>query len=333
MDGDTNGQTDVFVHDREMGTTERVSVDSIGTQTLGTHFSSRRPSISADGRYVAFESYASNLVDDDSNGETQDIFVHDRVTKATELVNVHSNGTQANGLNPFSGHNSQHPSISADGRYVAFDSHASNLVDGDTNEQRDIFVHDRETGTTERVSVRIGVQSDGGSFDASISADGRYVAFQSSASNLVDGDTNGLADIFVHDRETGTTERVNVKSDGTQPTGNGNHSGSTSISADGRTILFSTQAPMVAGDDNGQSDVFAVNNPLYDATGVKVVDGADGTAEGSETWDGSGPESLFNAVNNEGYVGDQAPDYYDQVQPGTSDSSDVHGPPDNIRGH
>ena len=208
--GDTNDALDVFVHDRETGTTSRVSVDSAGTQAEGV---SGFTSISADGRYVAFGSRAPNLVPGDTN-DALDVFVHDRTTGTTSRVSVDSAGSQAEGGSAFT-------SISADGRYVAFGSAAPNLVPGDTNDALDVFVRDRETGTTSRVNVdSAGTQAEGvsglGNRDSSISADGRYVAFGSDAPNLVPGDTNDAQDIFVHDRERGTTSRVSVDSAGTQ---------------------------------------------------------------------------------------------------------------------
>ncbi len=149
-------------------------------------------SISADGRFVAFQSDATSLVVGDTNG-APDIFVHDRQTGTTTRVSVDSAGGQANS-------GSSYPSISADGRFVAFVSWASNLVAGDTNGREDIFVHDRQSGTTTRVSVdSAGEQGNGYSnFAPTLSADGRFVAFASDASNLVAGDTNGTGDIFVH---------------------------------------------------------------------------------------------------------------------------------------
>ena len=227
------GRGHVFVHDRLTGVTERVSVASDGTE--GDRHSGE-PSMSADGRFVAFVSDASNLVSDDTNG-VPDIFVHDRLTGVTERVNVASDGTQGNDQ-------SGGASISADGRFVAFSSGASNLVAGDTNlcfePQRscpDVFVHDRLTSMTERVSVASdGTQGNRDSGDPSISADGRFVAFDSGATNLVSGDTNPGGDVFVHDRLTGVTERVSVASDGTEST---TGSGGTSISADGRFVAFS----------------------------------------------------------------------------------------------
>ncbi len=150
-----------------------------------------------------------------------------------------------------------HLSTSADGRHVTFVSDANNLVPSDTNGKWDIFVYDRITGMTERVSVNSsGIQANGDSYHASISADGRYVAFESSASNLVPGDTNGRMDIFVHDRITGITERVSVDSSGIQAN---QGCGSPSISADGRYVAFTSWASnLVPGDTNGKCDVFLV---------------------------------------------------------------------------
>jgi Tol biopolymer transport system component len=227
--GDTNGWTDIFVHDRVTGETALISVSSDGAQANGDSWS---PSISADGRYVAFPSWATNLVPGDTNGR-EDIFVHDRETGETTRVSVSSAGVQANG-------HSLYPSISADGRYVAFTSDATNLVPGDTNDRMDIFVHDRVKGETVRVSASSdGVQANGYSEQPSISADGRYVAFYSRANNLVPGDTNGWADIFVHDGVTGEIALVSVSSAGVQANG---HSWSPSISADGRYVAFSSFA-------------------------------------------------------------------------------------------
>jgi len=148
----------------------------------------------------------------------------------TIRVSVASDGTQGNGF-------SSNPSISADGRYVAFTSDTSNLVVGDTNGFWDVFVHDRWTGLTTRVSIATnGTQGNGGSLDASISADGRYVAFTSSANNLVTGDTNGQEDVFVYDQESGQTTLVSVKSDGSQQ--NQSSSSRPFISSSGRYIVF-----------------------------------------------------------------------------------------------
>ncbi|MPV87021.1 hypothetical protein GCU85_09820 [Cardiobacteriales bacterium ML27] len=256
--GDTNGTTDVFVHDTQTGDTTRVNVDSLGTEGDRDSFSS---SISADGRYVAFQSFATNLVAGDTNGNA-DIFVHDTQTGVTTRVSVDSVGTEADSY-------SQTPSISADGRYVAFTSTATNLVAGDTNGNTDIFVHDTQTGVTTRVNVdSVGTEGDNGSYNPSISADGRYVAFYSSATNLVAGDTNGVADIFVHDTQTGNTTRVSVDSVGTEGDG---LSQSPSISADGRYVAFTSNATnLVAGDTNGTLDIFVHDTQTGVTTRVSV---------------------------------------------------------------
>jgi len=238
--------------------TTRVSVDSAGAQ--GDSQSSI-PSISANGRYIAFESFASNLVPGDTNG-TWDIFVHDRQTGQTTRVSVDSLGVGGNGM-------SRLPRISYDGRYVAFASVATSLVVGDTNSRDDVFVHDRLTGQTTRVSVdSFGVQGNGGSWSSSISSDGRHVAFESGATNLVPGDTNGTWDVFVHDRQTGLTSRVSVDSVGVQ----GNHLSFTpTISDDGRTVAFYGYATnLVPGDTNGTADVFVHDRQTGQTSRVSV---------------------------------------------------------------
>jgi Tol biopolymer transport system component len=242
--GDTNRASDVFVYDRQTGTTSRVSLRSNGNQANRNSYT---PSISADGRYVAFYSRATNLVRGDTN-RASDVFVYDRQTGTTSRVSLRSNGNQAN-------RNSSVPSISGNGRYVAFYSNASNLVRGDTNAKFDAFVHDRQTGTTRRVSVSSnGNQGNGQTWSAAISGNGRYVAFYSNASNLARGDTNAKFDAFVHDRQTGTTRRVSISSNGNQ----GNRSSYfPSISGDGRYVaFFSGASNLVRGDTNSRFDVF-----------------------------------------------------------------------------
>jgi len=240
--GDNNGFADIFVHDRQTGQTTRVSVDSAGNQGEKDCLS---PSISADGRYVAFETI-STLVAGDTNG-TSDVFVRDRQTGVTTRVSVDSAGNEGDP-------DSLDPSISADGRYVAFASDATTLVAGDNNGFGDIFVHDRQTGQTTRVSVdSAGNQANGFSYQCTISANGQRVAFASYASNLVAGDNNTVADVFLHDRETGQTTRVSLGSAGNQGDGDSFY---TSISADGRYVAFTTEATnLVAGDTNGEDDI------------------------------------------------------------------------------
>jgi archaellum component FlaF (FlaF/FlaG flagellin family) len=192
-------------------------------------FASFTPSISADGRFVAFSSLDSNLVTGDTN-IVSDVFVYDRVSDIVKRISISSSGIEGND-------ESRYPAISADGRYVAFSSAASNLVPGDTNGFLDIFVHDRVTSKTERVSVSSkGRQGNNEALwpdKISISADGRFVAFASHASNLVPGDTNSVLDIFVHDRLIGATERVSISSEGQQSNGS---SITPSISANGRFV-------------------------------------------------------------------------------------------------
>jgi hypothetical protein len=189
--GDTNAAQDVFVRDRKLGTTRRVSVSGTGAQGNSV---SVDPAISSAGRYVSFSSFASNLVPRDTNA-AQDVFVRDRKLGTTRRVSVSSTGGQGNSrsFGP--------PVISSAGRYVAFSSGASNLVAGDTNDSIDVFVRDRELGSTRRVSVSsTEAQGNRSSFSPAISSAGRYVAFSSAASNLVPGDTNGSFDVFVRIR-------------------------------------------------------------------------------------------------------------------------------------
>ena len=242
--GDTNGTLDVFVHDRQTHQTTRVSVDSAGVQGDGDSY---YPNLSADGRWVAFVSLANNLVASDSNRQS-DVFVHDRITHQTTRVSLNSAGVQGNG-------GSYYPSLSADGHLVAFMADASNLVAGDTNGASDVFIRNCLTHQTTRVSVdSVGAQGVGESFYPNLSADGRWVVFESEASNLVVGDTNGTLDIFVHDRLSHETTRVSVRSNGAQ--GNG-FSYSSSLSADGHFVAFTSEASnLVGGDTNDVADIF-----------------------------------------------------------------------------
>ncbi len=242
--GDTNDTSDIFVHDLQTHQTTLVSVNSSRMQG---NEGSYHPTISANGRYVVFQSSADNLVADDTNMNT-DVFVHDRIKNKTSRISVDSSAAQADGGSFF-------PKISADGRYVAFVSDAPNLVSGDTNNATDSFVHDRKTKQTTRVSINSrGKQQNSDSTDLSISANGRYVAFESFADNLVDGDTNAKFDSFVHDRKTKLTTRISVASSATQ---GDQDSVAPRLSADGRFVLFESRAhTLVAGDTNNTLDVF-----------------------------------------------------------------------------
>lgn len=266
--GDTS-YGDVFVRDRQTGTTERVSVGPGGVPSNGNSF---EPAISADGRFVAFGSDASNLVAGDTN-DHNDIFVRDRQTGSTVRVSVGPGGVQAND-------DSQEPAISADGRFVAFEARASNLVNGDTNGLADVFVRDLKDGVTQRVSVGpAGAQSDFRCFQAAISADGRFVAFQSQASTLIPHDTNQNLDTFVRDRVKGTTRRVSVTADGRQIDGS---SGNARISAQGRFIAFSTLSAISVHEKLVRRESVSVRDrPMKSTQLIAVVE--TGQAEESRT--------------------------------------------------
>ena len=242
--GDGNTAVDVFVHDRTMGQTTRVSVSTGGAEGDGD---STEPAVGANGRYVAFTSDATNLVPSDTNG-VADVFVRDRTSGQTTRVSVSTGGGQADGPSTLS-------AVSADGRYIAFTSLATNLVPADNNGQRDVFIHDRTTGETVRASVSTaGDEGNGDSSWASISPDGRFVAFASFSSNLVPADTNGSYDVFLRDSLARTTLRVSVSSFGAQ--GNGDSYGPSVSRHGGFVAFFSWADNLVAGDGNGFRDVF-----------------------------------------------------------------------------
>jgi Putative Ig domain/Fibronectin type III domain/WD40-like Beta Propeller Repeat len=276
--GDTNGSPDVFVHDMVTGATTRVSVASDGTQ--GNDYSWHVPALSADGRYVAFYSSASNLVAGDTNDMT-DVFVRDRTAGTTTRVSVATAGTQAN-------NNSRTVAISPDGSTVAFASDATNLVAGDTNAVTDVFAHNMATGVTTRVSVATGGAQANNTSDAttisenppSISADGRLVAFSSDASNLVAGDTNAQTDVFVRDQVAGTTTRVSLANDGSQATGGPSYA--PTITPDGAYLTFTSLATnLVAGDTNSTYDVFVRRLGAVSATVTVTNPGTQTNTAGS----------------------------------------------------
>jgi len=271
VSGAASGFTDIYVRDTCIGapagcspTTARVSVATDGSLPNGN---SRSPSISADGRYVAFDSSASNLVPGDTNGQS-DVFIRDTCIGASSCVpttfrvSVSSDGSEAD-------NDSRNASISASGRYVSFYSLATNLVPDDSNGYMDIFVRDTCLGaaagcvpSTSRVSVASdGAQGNSDSFHQAISGNGRFVAFKSFASNLVTGDTNGQPDVFVRDTCAGaigcmpSTVRVSVANDGTQA--NDHLDLLPAIDFVGRMVSFTSFATnLVANDTNGVADVF-----------------------------------------------------------------------------
>lgn len=244
--GDANGRLDVYLADRATGRVVRVSAPNPALPWSGPGRDSYGPAISADGRYVAFTSAAPNLVPGDTNA-TADVFVWDRTTRQTTLITRTPGGEQANS-------GSSDPVISGDGRYIAYASDASNLVPGDTAFSPDVFLWDRTTGTTTRVSTsRDGATPDSGSYQPAISGDGRYVAFQSYATDLVRSDPNGLPDVFVWDRTRASTTLVSTAPGGAPAEGASAHP---AISADGRFTVYATEAAnLTTGDTNGDTDV------------------------------------------------------------------------------
>jgi Tol biopolymer transport system component len=265
VSGDTNRAEDVFVFDRVERTTERVSLSGQGEAGNGDSYD---PAISADGRYVAFTSAASNLTAGDSNDEL-DIFVRDRDEGATVLASVGPQATPGDGP-------SVAPTISADGRIVAFESDADSLVAKDENHTGDVFVRDLVAEVTRLVSVGgLGVQTESPSFGAALSADGSSVAFESFSSKLVPNDTNGALDVFVADVRSGDIDRVSLATGGGQAN---DRSYSPSISADGRMVAFASFANnVVRGDTNKLLDVFLHRRDQATTTRLSVgPDGAEG---------------------------------------------------------
>jgi Tol biopolymer transport system component len=280
--GDTNLRSDVFVRDRLLGVTVRVSVDSSGAEGNDESDSSV---LSPDGRFVAFTSVATNLVANDTN-HAQDVFLHDRDPDGNGIfdegngvtlrVSVGSNGVEANSASLVGG-------ISADGMRIAFSSIATNLVPGDHNGASDVFGFDRSTQTTVRASVdSAGNEADGDSSGGVLSEDGLTVAFESIADNLVPGDSNQITDVFVRDLFAKTTVRASVDSSGNE--GNDLSTGA-SLSGDGRFVLFTSRATnLVANDTNGAYDAFL--RDLATGTTERVSVGASGVQGNAATYIG-----------------------------------------------
>lgn len=303
------------------GHLERVDVSTEGRSTKGS--CSRYSSISADGRYVAFDTDAP-LGDGDINEEV-DVYSRDLKRGTTELISRGVGGTPALGGADSPGclgrSLSWDPSITPDGRYVAFSSHAMNLVVGDTNGLADVFVFDRDRRVVERVSVNsegeqtisdVGCPTSGchgfvagHSTRPSISADGRYISFTSTASNLVRHDTNDFVDAFVHDRKSGKTIRVSIDSEGRESYPCSEPRSyqcyltwgeiASSISSNGRYVVFDSRSPdLVADDTNGIYDVFVHDLKTRRTERVSVAsDGTEGQdlqgnrVTGMSGWSGS----------------------------------------------
>lgn len=242
--GDTNGKSDIFVRDRLLGTTQRISVTSDGAESNNHSYD---PSISADGRYVSYTSWGSNITPGNPL-DVSEIVVWDRESNTTQLVTRSYDGGRINGV-------ANEPSISANGNYIAYQAFASNIVPNDNNNAYDVFLWDRTTGTSRLVSATSsGSPGNEESAGVSISADGRYVAYDTLATNLVPGDTNETNDVLVWDRYDGSNRRISVANDGTQANA---YSYEPSISGGGRFVAYTSAASnLVSGDHNNRLDVF-----------------------------------------------------------------------------
>lgn len=290
--GDTNGMADVFLRDRQTGETTRISVGANGVESNGI---SLCPVVSPDGRYVAFGTSATNLVPGDSSA-VLDVVVHDRVTSTNIRASLADDGSEPNA-------SCLVPWMSGDSRYVSFESAATNLVANDNNAVQDIFVRDTLSATTRRISESAGgVEADGASFLALISADGRYVVFNSEATNLVPNDTNGVADIFRKDLVTGEVVRVSVSTSGAQSAGTSFSSALGLTSPDARFVVFENDGDdLVVGELAGVKDIYLRDIDAGTTVRVSVDDSGNGADADSDlpsvTLDGT-RVFFFSAATN-----------------------------------
>ncbi len=280
IENDINGNAwDVFVHDRSTGTTEVISISSLGYQG---NQDSWGPSISGDGRYIVFCSTANNLIENDNNGFS-DIFLYDRISRTTSIISVSSTGSQGT-------HDSQYPIISQDGKFIAFESYANNLVENDpdrivyTVNEKDIFLYERETATLEIITTNLyGLSHNGQVNLSSLSSDGQYIVFNSTATDFIENDLNSAEmDVFVFDRETSTTKIVSIDSYGNQSSQSSYADfNSQAISSDGQYIVFKSNN-LMTNDLNASSDIY-IHNQFAGSTEIVSVD--------------SNGEQFYNAYN------------------------------------
>lgn len=253
---DHNGLNDIYLYEVASKTTKRIST-GLNSDSNGA---SLNPRVSANGRYIVFESSATNLINSDTNN-VSDIFLYDRITDQVKRVSVSNNQIEANG-------SSSQPDISADGAVIAFQSTASNLVPSDRNNRSDIFVYERNTQQTKRVSIHSnGTEGSSHSFAPSLSTDGHLIAFESFAPNIVTGDRNGL-DIYVHDQRTGLTERINLNNAGQQ--GNGAAKGA-AISGDGRYVAYQSTGTNLVPGSNSFFNVYLYDRQQQDVQRLSEV--------------------------------------------------------------
>ncbi|MFO0980853.1 MAG: hypothetical protein U1E76_03725 [Planctomycetota bacterium] len=314
--GDTNAAADVFVHDRVAGTTTRVSISSLGEEGDATSYlpfnMADARCLSSDGRFVAFVSGASNLVPND--GSPWDVFVHDRDADEDGIFDETDPGARRTeridqGMfkgPPFGMPGSQEPdgssgqdgiAITPDGRYVAFTSRASNLVLDDDVWWTDVFLRDRQSVWTRRVSVASnGKEAWGNSVLPVVSADGRYVGCVTAAENLDAEDTNGMLDVYVHDTKTEQTVRVSVRSDGSSGSKDNSGGFGCSMSDDGRFVAFESRAVFEHGDtccdDVYLHDRDADQDGIFDEPGAIRTTRASKDAAGGQPDGGSFSPSM-----------------------------------------
>lgn len=276
---DTNNAPDIFVRDRKLGTTVRADLTSTGAQ-ISTGAGGYK--MSANGRYVVFPSASSTVVPGDTNS-VSDLFLRDLKSNTTEMVSLTSTGGLPNSGTSFY-------DISADGRYIVFTSDASNIVSGDTNAVQDIFVRDRKLGTTTLLSKSSsGALANNSSVRPTISCDGSYVAFTSTATNLVVGDTNGVQDVFLVDR-VANNEISNLTINGNGNVNAPNGMGNIDISCNGERLVFASNASnLVPDDSNNATDIFAYS--MIDGTFQRV------------NLDSSGNETVWPTNPNTGVLG------------------------------
>ncbi|MFC1549279.1 TolB family protein [Nitrospirota bacterium] len=272
VEGDTNDDYDVFVCDMHTGTVKLISNAADGTEGEST---GEYPSISGDGRYVAFHSTSENIVAGDNN-VSPDVFLRDLMTDTVTLLSINAaDSSQGDST-------SENPTISTDGKFVAFESQAQNLIPGQpTNGNKHILLRNVLSGEITMVSnSATGDEGDVGSYEPALSGNGRYVAFYSEATNLVSVDSGGFADIFLKDMQTGAIKLISNAADGTQGDG---HSQYPAISDDGRYVAFvSTATNLVPGDSNGQPDVFLRD---LQADTIKLIsNSSDGTPSGNYSY-------------------------------------------------
>lgn len=270
VNGDTNASTDIFLRDTLSQTTIRVSVSNSSLESNGA---STQPRISSDGAYIVFKSEASNLVNFDNNSAT-DIFIYKVADQSISILSVSSEGIRANAP-------SSDPSISSDGRYVVFSSLASNLVSSDSNNTSDVFLFDRQNSDIVRVSQRAdGSQALGTSMLSEISSDATKICFISTASNLVNSDSNGLADAFAYTLSNGSLTRLSLSSAGVSAN---NITTFCSLNSNGSLFVISSLASnLVGSDNNSSSDIFLSDincaNDAVDTDGDNTPDCNDSCA-------------------------------------------------------